>query len=107
MGDHSFKARAGHHLAPQILSSGRNVFEELGADFTLFAFDAAAQDVAAFEAAARARGVPLKVVRDSFTQGRCAYEARLILVRPDTFVAFAGDAAAPDAATIFTTAIGG
>jgi len=107
VGDHSFKARAGHHLAPQVLSSGRNVFEELGAGFTLFAFDAAAQDVAAFEAAARARGVPLKVVRDSFAQGRSAYEVRLILVRPDTFVAFADDAVAPDAATILTTAIGG
>jgi len=47
------------------------------------------------------------VVRDSFTQGRSAYEARLILVRPDTFVAFAGDTAAPDAATILATAIGG
>src|SRR5580658_9403231 len=31
-GDHTFKARAGHHLPPQLLSSGRNVFEELGPD---------------------------------------------------------------------------
>ena len=38
-GSHTFKARAGHHLPPQLLSSGRNVFEELGPDFTLFAFD--------------------------------------------------------------------
>ena len=29
-GSHTFKARAGHHLPPQLLSSGRNVFEELG-----------------------------------------------------------------------------
>ena len=29
-GQHSFKARSGHHLPPQQLSSGRNVFEELG-----------------------------------------------------------------------------
>ena len=39
-GKHVFKARAGHHLAPQMLSSGRNVFEELGRGFTLLAFDA-------------------------------------------------------------------
>ena len=39
-GSHTFKARAGHHLPSQLLSSGRNVFEELGADFTLLAFDA-------------------------------------------------------------------
>ena len=36
-GTHMFKARAGHHLAPQPLSTGRNIFEELGADFTLIA----------------------------------------------------------------------
>ena len=39
-GSHTFKARAGHHLPSQLLSSGRNVFEELGPDFTLLAFDA-------------------------------------------------------------------
>jgi cysteine desulfurase/selenocysteine lyase len=47
VGDHSFKARAGHHLAPQTLSSGRNVFEELGEGFTLLAFGAAADFVSA------------------------------------------------------------
>jgi 2-polyprenyl-6-methoxyphenol hydroxylase-like FAD-dependent oxidoreductase len=107
VGSHSFKARAGHHLAPQILSGGRNVFEELGAGFTLLAFDAQAPHVAAFEAAAKAHSVPLKIVYDTLGEGRGAYEARLVLVRPDAFVAFAGDAPAPDAATIFATAIGG
>ncbi len=34
-GEHSFAARPGHHLAPQPLSSGRNVFEELGRGFSL------------------------------------------------------------------------
>ena len=40
IGTHSFTARAGHHLPPQALSSGRHVFEELGPDFTLLAFGA-------------------------------------------------------------------
>ncbi len=107
VGDHSFKARAGHHLAPQLLSSGRSVFEELGADFTLLAFGAAEADVSAFEAAAKAHSVPLKILRDTFAEGRCAYEARLVLVRPDAFVAFASDVATPDAASILATAMGG
>ena len=34
-GSHEFVARAGHHLAPRQLASGRNVFEELGSEFTL------------------------------------------------------------------------
>ncbi|MGH6980591.1 MAG: FAD-dependent monooxygenase, partial [Stellaceae bacterium] len=40
LGSHQFAARAGHHLAPRKLSSGRNVYEELGDGFTLLAFDA-------------------------------------------------------------------
>src|SRR6185312_6174084 len=95
-GDHSFKARAGHHLAPQPLSTGRNVFEELGAGFTLLAFDAASADVERLVTAARACGLPLQVVRDSVAGGRENYEAKLILVRPDQFVAFAGDTAPAD-----------
>lgn len=99
-GDYMFKARAGHHLAPRVLSSGRNVFEELGGGYVLFAFGAADGDAAAFEAAARAHGVPLKVVRDSFAGGREDYEARLILVRPDQYVAWTGDSVPAGAAAV-------
>ncbi|HSZ65315.1 MAG TPA: FAD-dependent monooxygenase, partial [Xanthobacteraceae bacterium] len=105
-GSHTFKARAGHHLPPQLLSSGRNVFEELGADFTLFAFDGDGRTAASFEKAARMLGVPLKIVRDSFADGRSAYEAKLILVRPDRYVAWAADSAPADAAAIMSKAIG-
>jgi 2-polyprenyl-6-methoxyphenol hydroxylase-like FAD-dependent oxidoreductase len=96
-GQHMFEARAGHHLAPQPLSSGRNVFEELGAGFTLLAFDAPAGDVARIERAVRARAIPLKVIRDTYDGGREAYGCRLVLVRPDQFIAWTGDAAPEDA----------
>jgi 2-polyprenyl-6-methoxyphenol hydroxylase-like FAD-dependent oxidoreductase len=90
-GTHMFKARPGHHLTPQLLSSSRNVFEELGRGFTLLAFDAEERDLDALTRAAAARGVPLKVIRDSYRDGRTAYEARLILIRPDQYVVWAGD----------------
>src|ERR1700719_631025 len=105
-GSHTFKARAGHHLPPQLLSSGRNVFEELGRDFTLLAFDGDDQTAAAFEKAAKALNGPLKIVRDSHRDGRKAYEANLILVRPDRYIAWSAVSASADAAAILGTAVG-
>jgi hypothetical protein len=105
-GSHTFSARAGHHLPPRRLSSERNVFEELGRDFTLLAFDADDRAVTAFEQAAKALNVPLKIVRDSYRGGREAYEAKLILVRPDRYIAWAGEGAPADAAAVVGRVVG-
>src|SRR5206468_7719473 len=103
---HSFKARAGHHLPPQVLSSGRHVFEDLGPDFTLLAFGADDAAIAAFETAATSLRVPLKIVRDSLADGRKAYEAQLMLVRPDRYVVWVGDGAPADAARVIARLVG-
>ena len=100
-----FKARAGHHLAPQPLSNGRDVFEDLGKGYALLAFDADEASISAIETAAQQRGVPMKTIRDSLSGGREAYEARLVLVRPDHFVVWAGDSA-PDADALVAKAAG-
>jgi 2-polyprenyl-6-methoxyphenol hydroxylase-like FAD-dependent oxidoreductase len=105
-GDYMFKARAGHHLAPRTLSSDRDVFEELGAGFALLAFGVEDSATAAFESSARARGIPLKIVRDTFAGGREAYEARLVLIRPDQYVVWTGDKAPADADAIMQKVAG-
>ena len=105
-GTHTFKARAGHHLPPQPLSSGRNAFEELGPGFTLLALGADAAVVGAFERAAAELRVPFKAVRDTFDGGREAYEARLVLVRPDQYIVWAGDVPPVAPAVIMAKAIG-
>jgi 4-hydroxyisophthalate hydroxylase len=102
----SFKAEPGHHLAPEKLRSGRNVFEELSDGFTLLAFDGEDRAVRALEEAAHQRKVPLKVVRDTFGGGREEYESRMILVRPDQYVVWAGDAAPVDAAALMARVAG-
>jgi 2-polyprenyl-6-methoxyphenol hydroxylase-like FAD-dependent oxidoreductase len=105
-GEHAFKARAGHHLTPQPLSSGRDVFEELGMGFTLLAIDADKSAVAALEQAAGKLGIPFKVIRDTCAGGREAYEARLVLVRPDQYVVWAGNSGPDDAEDLMRMVIG-
>jgi hypothetical protein len=103
-GTHTFKAQPGHHLPSRRLSSRRNVFEELGAGFSLLAFDAG--DVTAFERAAQTLAIPLKIIRDTFGDERAAYEARLVLVRPDRYVAWVGDHLPSSAADVLKRATG-
>jgi 2-polyprenyl-6-methoxyphenol hydroxylase-like FAD-dependent oxidoreductase len=95
-GVHTFAARAGHHLAPEPLSSGKNVFEALGHEFNLLAFDAPDADVEAFVSAAAAAKTPLTVIRDTFAGGRDEYEHKLVLVRPDQYVVWTGETAPAD-----------
>ncbi len=103
LGKHSFVAQAGHHLAPQILSSGRNVYEALGRNFTLIDLRNG-ETAAAFERAAQLLGVPLTIICDSPAAGRERYESEAILVRPDQFVAWAGSSGNP--ADILKRAVG-
>jgi 2-polyprenyl-6-methoxyphenol hydroxylase-like FAD-dependent oxidoreductase len=103
-GDHQLAARAGHHLAPQVLSDGGNVYERLGDGFTLLALGADPAAVADFRQAADKRDVPLTVVEDGSAEVRQAYGSPLVLVRPDHYVAWAGEEG--DAARIVELAIG-
>jgi 4-hydroxyisophthalate hydroxylase len=102
----SFKAEAGHHLAPKPMSSGRNVFEELGEGFTLLALDSPEDSVESLLAAARSNQLPLKVIRDSRSGGREDYESGLILVRPDQYVVWSGDTPPADPDALFNRVTG-
>ena len=104
-GTHTFEARPGHHLPSRTLSNGRNVYEALGREFTLLAFDAEERAVALFEQASGSLGVPLTVIRDSYGGERAAYQARLILVRPDHYIAWTGDGAPDDAVSVIGKAV--
>lgn len=105
-GHHAFEARAGHHLSPAPLSSGRNVFEELGPGYTLIALTQDHAPVAAFQNAAHTMRIPLHVIADTFEGGRAAYERRYILTRPDQHVAWAGNQPPADPAELLRRVAG-
>jgi 4-hydroxyisophthalate hydroxylase len=106
LGSHSFTARAGHHLAPSLLSSGRNVFEDLGQGFSLLGLDVHETTLRSFEAAARQLGMPLKIIQDTCDGDRERYQARLILIRPDQFVAWASSESDVDGGEALRRTIG-
>jgi len=105
-GNHTFEARAGHHLAPASLSSGRNIFEELGREYTLVALTGDRRPAAAFQAAARKLRMPLRVLADTFDGQRTAYQRRFILVRPDQYVAWTGNELPVNATDLLRRAVG-
>lgn len=106
IGSHMFAARAGHHLAPQPMSSGLNVFDELDAGFTLLDLGSPSAFVQEFKRAADVLRVPLKILKDTCAGGRERYGALLVLVRPDQFVAWASDRAIGNPADILKQAVG-
>lgn len=92
VGSHQFVARSGHHLAPGLLSTGRNVYESFGPGFTLLAFGAIGGSVQDFRDAAAELNLPLAVVEAAAEGDAARYEASLVLVRPDNFVAWSARA---------------
>lgn len=91
-GSHSFEARAGHHLSPAILSSGKNVFDELGEGFTLLATGASQATVERFRHAAAEQKLLFSVCTAAPEGEVLRYGAALVLVRPDEFVAWTSNA---------------
>lgn len=76
--------------APHFMIDGVPAFDRFGPEFTLLAFGGAA--TGGWEAAARAVGLPLAVLRVDDGEARALYAADLCLIRPDHHVAWRGDA---------------
>ncbi len=92
-GEHRFEARAGHHLAPLTLSSGKNIFEEIGNDFCLIGLDGDDDVIDDIQSSANRLQIPLKVICDNQNGQRDSYATRYILVRPDHYIVWKGDTA--------------
>ena len=82
------------------------MFEELGEGFTLIRLGVSDAVVENFAAAAKTLNIPLKLIRDDSAQGREFYQAGLVLVRPDQFVAWASNDDTADATAVLQRAVG-
>ncbi|MDB5850709.1 MAG: hypothetical protein JWP29_4461 [Rhodoferax sp.] len=82
----------GARLPSAFLPDGSNLFDHLGPWFTLLVTGSA--DTAALTGAAKARGLPLKVLHLEAPELAPVYQAALVLVRPDHHVAWRGEALA-------------
>ena len=72
------------------LPDGRSLYDTFGGGFTLLRLGPRAEDVESFRRTAAQLAIPLKVVELPSPSLRDAYEADLVLVRPDQVVAWRG-----------------
>jgi hypothetical protein len=73
------------------LQDGRSLFDLFGPEWTLLALGPQPPPTGPFEAAARARGLDLRVVPLPDSTLHDLYEASLVLIRPDQIVAWRGE----------------
>lgn len=106
VGEHSFRARPGHHLPPAPLSDATDLFTSLGKGFALIALDAPPGVVSRWQEGVSELGLALTVVEDDASGPRARYGSKLILVRPDHYVAWAGDELDANPKTILGRAVG-
>ncbi len=73
-----------------VRGDGSSLYDALGPEFTLLRLDPAVE-ITPLELAARARGMPLKILDVERPATAIFYGARLVLSRPDQHVAWRGD----------------
>lgn len=84
-------ARPGSRAPHVWLSEEKSTLDLFGHGFVLLRFDPTVA-TSAMESAAQKTGLPLRVIDLDNAQARALYVNRLVLVRPDGFVAWRGDA---------------
>lgn len=90
-GKHSHKAEAGIHLSPQVLSDGTDIYNLLSKHFTLILIDSTEATHQQFKQAAKDVRLKVSIVKSAATAGTDKWQASVILVRPDHFIAYASN----------------
>jgi hypothetical protein len=90
-------ARPGSRAPHVWLRPERSILDLFGKEFVLLRFGADPPACDTFNAAARRRKVPWRIVDIDTEEARTLYERRLVLVRPDGQVAWRADTTPDDA----------
>jgi 2-polyprenyl-6-methoxyphenol hydroxylase-like FAD-dependent oxidoreductase len=98
--------RPGHRAPHVALGDGRSILTLFGRGFVLLRNGAVDLDTGAFEVAAAALGVPLRVEDIDGPGVAALYERKLVLVRPDGHVAWRSDTMPEDPAGILNAVRG-
>ena len=98
-------ARPGSRAPHVWLADGQSTLDLFGRGFVLLRFDPKV-DTSSLELAARKSRMPLTVVDLDHHEARALYVNRLVLVRPDGFVAWRGDSLPFDSKTLVDTVRG-
>ena len=88
---HGFSAFAGGHLGPVEISSGSNIFDVLGNDFSLICVGIDSNTIDRYKAQAQKTGIPLLIIESEKTAHTDKWDAHFILVRPDNYIACASN----------------
>ena len=99
------KALPGARIPHMWLADGKALQDILGDDYTLLDLEGDA-DAAALEAAFRARGAPLAVIRRDEKRVRDIYGASLFLLRPDLHIVWRGNESPTDPSGLAALATG-
>ena len=99
------KALPGARIPHMWLDDGQALQDILGDDYTLLDLKGDAE-TASLEAAFRARGAPLAVIRRDEPRVRGVYGASVFLLRPDLHIVWRGDGAPTDPAGLAALATG-
>ena len=99
-------SRPGHRAPHAWLAPGSSTLDLFGRGFVLLCLGENGAGGETFAAAARKRGVPLKVANIAAPAIAGLYERRFVLVRPDGHVAWRGDAPPDDPGAILDVARG-
>jgi len=98
--------RAPHYWPGDGRGYGDSLFDRFGTGFTLLRLGGRAKDATSIEAAARRRNVPLKTIDLPHGDARELYGCDLVLVRPDQYVAWRGNAPPSDPDRLMAQLVG-